>query len=199
MASQNPSSKDEKRCLRSLKSVFQCKNSNSHDDIINWKHFRSPVNSTHNGQRSGTLLYSLICALTNGWVNNWEAGDLRRQRPHYYVIVMSVTVKYFYIESESFFESFASILTLNGYKIFQNIFEIVSVISIDFFDNIAAFLPMYSVFQFHSCSIASTYLKKKCSWHASVHSVQCPYNPLNTTCFPFYSNHTNPSMILYLT
>ena len=31
---------------------------------------------------------SLICAWINGWVNNREAGDLRRQRAHYDVIVM---------------------------------------------------------------------------------------------------------------
>ena len=31
---------------------------------------------------------SLICARINGWVNNGKAGDLRRHRAHYYVIVM---------------------------------------------------------------------------------------------------------------
>ena len=31
---------------------------------------------------------SLICARINGWVNNGEAGDLRRHRAHYDVIVM---------------------------------------------------------------------------------------------------------------
>ena len=29
-----------------------------------------------------------ICAGINGWVNNGEAGDLRRHRAHYDVIVM---------------------------------------------------------------------------------------------------------------
>ena len=29
-----------------------------------------------------------ICAWVNGWVNNGEAGDLRRHRTHYDVIVM---------------------------------------------------------------------------------------------------------------
>ena len=61
----------------------------SHDDAIKWKHFlrywpfvrgihRSPVNSPHKGQWRGALLFSLICASINGWVNNREAGDLRR-------------------------------------------------------------------------------------------------------------------------
>ena len=30
----------------------------------------------------------LICVWINGWVNNREAGDLRRYRAHYDVIVM---------------------------------------------------------------------------------------------------------------
>ena len=49
---------------------------------------RSPVNSPHKGQWRGALIFSLICAWINGWVNNGEAGDLRRHRAHYDVIVM---------------------------------------------------------------------------------------------------------------
>ena len=49
----------------------------------------SPVNSPHKGQRRGALMFSLICAWINGWVNIREAGDLRRYRAHYDVIVMS--------------------------------------------------------------------------------------------------------------
>ena len=70
-----------------------------HDDAMNWKHFprywplvrgihRSPVNSPHKGQWRGSLMVSLVCAWINGWVNNREAGDLRRHRTHYDVIVM---------------------------------------------------------------------------------------------------------------
>ena len=33
-------------------------------------------------------MFSLICAWINGWVNNREAGDLRRHRAHYYVTVL---------------------------------------------------------------------------------------------------------------
>ena len=36
----------------------------------------------------GALVFSLICAWINGWANNREAGDLRRHRAHYDVIVM---------------------------------------------------------------------------------------------------------------
>ena len=74
-----------------------------HDDVIKWKHFprywpfvwgihRSPVNSPHKGQWRGALMFTLICAQINGWVNNHEAGDLRRYRAHYDVMVMVTTV-----------------------------------------------------------------------------------------------------------
>ena len=39
-------------------------------------------------QWRGALVFSLIYAWINGWVNNREAGDLRRNRAHYEVIVM---------------------------------------------------------------------------------------------------------------
>ena len=59
----------------------------SHDDVIKWKYFprywlfvlgihRSPVNSSHKGQWRGALMFSLICAWINCWVNNhtiWDA------------------------------------------------------------------------------------------------------------------------------
>ena len=48
-----------------------------------------PVNSPHKGQWRGALMFSLICAWINGWVNNREAGDLRRYHAHYDVIVMN--------------------------------------------------------------------------------------------------------------
>ena len=47
-----------------------------------------PANSPHKGQWRGTLMFSLICVWINGWVNNHEAGDLRRYRGHYDVSVM---------------------------------------------------------------------------------------------------------------
>ena len=51
---------------------------------------RPLVNSPHKGQWRGALMFSLICAWINGWVNNGEAGNLRRHRAHYGVIVMRV-------------------------------------------------------------------------------------------------------------
>ena len=72
-----------------------------HDDVIKWKHFapywpfvwgipRSPVNSPHKGQWDGALMFSLICTRTNGWANNRNAGELRRNLTHYDVTVMEV-------------------------------------------------------------------------------------------------------------
>ena len=52
---------------------------------------RSPVNSPHKGQWRGALMFSLICAWITGWVNNGEAGDLRRHRAHYDVINVDTT------------------------------------------------------------------------------------------------------------
>ena len=71
----------------------------AHGDVIKWKHFsallvvcagihRSPVNSPHKGQWCGALMFYLICAWINGWVNNHEAGDLRGYSAHYDVSVM---------------------------------------------------------------------------------------------------------------
>ena len=50
---------------------------------------RSPVNSPHKGQWRGALMFSLICARTNGWANHRHAGDLRRHLIHNDVTVMS--------------------------------------------------------------------------------------------------------------
>ena len=71
----------------------------THDDVIKWKYFprhwsfvwwihRWPVNSPQKGQWRWALMFSLIWAWINGWVNNGEAGDLRRHRDHYDVTVM---------------------------------------------------------------------------------------------------------------
>ena len=45
------------------------------------------------GQWRGTLMFSLICAWINGWVNNQEACDLRRNRAHYDVTVIYIRKK----------------------------------------------------------------------------------------------------------
>ena len=70
-----------------------------HDDVIKLKLFlrywpfvrgihRSPVNSPHKGQWHGVLMFSLIFAWINGWVNNREADHLRPNLAYYDVTVM---------------------------------------------------------------------------------------------------------------
>ena len=49
---------------------------------------RLPVNSPLKDQWRGALMFSLICAWSNGWVNIRDAGDLKRHRAHYDVTVM---------------------------------------------------------------------------------------------------------------
>ena len=66
---------------------------------IKWKHFpcnwpfvrgihRSPANSSHKGQWRGALMFSLNYASISDWINNREAGDLRRHGTHYEVNTM---------------------------------------------------------------------------------------------------------------
>ena len=66
-----------------------------HDDVIKWQYFprnwpfvRGIHRSPHKGQWRGALMFSLICACINDWVNNRKAGDLRRYRVHYDAILM---------------------------------------------------------------------------------------------------------------
>ena len=50
---------------------------------------RSSANSPHKGQWQ-ILMFSLICARINGWVNSREAGNLRRHHAHYDIIVVKL-------------------------------------------------------------------------------------------------------------
>ena len=60
---------------------------------------RSSVNSPHKGQWRGALVLYLIFAWINAWVNNREAGDLRRHRTHYDVtVIMKKRVDFLYIK-----------------------------------------------------------------------------------------------------
>ena len=89
--------------LRSTDAISYIYISCFYDDVIKWKHVprhwllcrnspvtagKSPVNSPHTDRRRGALMFSLICAWTNGWVNNQDAGDFSRHGAHYDVTVM---------------------------------------------------------------------------------------------------------------
>ena len=80
-----------------------------HHDVIKRKHFprkwpfvrgihRWPVNSPNRVQWRGALVFSLICALTNGWVYNRDAGGLRQYRAHYDVNVMNLRAVYMMVD-----------------------------------------------------------------------------------------------------
>ena len=67
---------------RSISIFLSAITPNYHDDVIRWNHFpcygpfvrvmhRSPVDSPHKGQWRRALMFSLICAWTNGWANDW--------------------------------------------------------------------------------------------------------------------------------
>ena len=65
--------------------IFSLEISLAHDDVIKWEHFPHYwpfVREVTGGfpakdQWRGALMFSLMCAWMNGWVNNREAGDLR--------------------------------------------------------------------------------------------------------------------------
>ena len=72
------------------------------DGVVKWKHFLhywpfvrgihwAPVNSSRKGQWRRALMFSLICAWTNGWANNWNASDLWCHCTHYNVTVMGIS------------------------------------------------------------------------------------------------------------
>ena len=76
-----------------------CDDNRGMQDYIKWNHFpcywpfvrgnhRSPMKSPHKGKWRGALIFSLNCAWINGWVNNGEAGDLRRHHARYDATVM---------------------------------------------------------------------------------------------------------------
>ena len=64
------------------------------EDVIKWKHFPRywyflVGNYSHkNSDEELALMFSLICAWTNGWVNNLGASDMIRHRAHYDITVM---------------------------------------------------------------------------------------------------------------
>ena len=50
---------------------------------------RSPADSPLKGQWREALMFPLICAWINGWVNNREDGDFQRHRAHNDVTVIN--------------------------------------------------------------------------------------------------------------
>ena len=78
---------ESQHCVSWWSETGRYQNTSEHDDIIKRKHFlhhwplwgNSSITGEFpsQGQWCGALMFSLISAWTNGWVNNWGAGDLR--------------------------------------------------------------------------------------------------------------------------
>ena len=80
------------------------------------------VNSPrHKGQWRGALMFSLICAWINDWVNNREAGDLRRRRGHYDVKVMNINISVTLISLQN--PRCSSVKTKISGEIIPNLFQ----------------------------------------------------------------------------
>ena len=117
-----------------------------HVDVIKLKHYprywpyvrgihRSPVNSPHKGHWRGALMFLWFAPWINGWVNNREAGDLRRHRAHYDVIVIcSINVvhcRHFFSFEQTYIpgsdmSGIAMQITLSGYSYIRRSLCVVS-------------------------------------------------------------------------
>ena len=84
-----------------------------------WGIHRSPMNSPHKGQWRWALVFSLICAWINGWVNSREAGDLRRHRAHYDVTLMCVRASVYNINVHQW-PTVQCCIVDQGYAVLEN-------------------------------------------------------------------------------
>ena len=70
----------------------------SYDDVTKWNHFPLywpfVLGIGLCDQWRGALMFSLICAWINSWVNKREAGDWRRHRAHHDVTVIHLWLWY---------------------------------------------------------------------------------------------------------
>ena len=77
-----------------IRQSYKCLQTNMHGDVIKWVTGplcrNSPFTSEFPaGQWRRALMFSLICVWIYHWVNNRETGDLRCNRTHYDVTVMT--------------------------------------------------------------------------------------------------------------
>ena len=88
---------------------------------------RWPVNTPHKGQWRGALIFCLMSAWINSQVNNREAGDLRRYRAHYDVIVMNfhlvILIKYFWTFSNETHNVFKGYCHIPQYHILFRVYK----------------------------------------------------------------------------
>ena len=179
---------------------------NTHDDVIKWKHFprywsfvrgihRPAVNSPHKGRWRGALMFSLICAWINRRVNNREAGDLRRHRSHYDVILMPLEkerLRTCIWKCYIFLDVFKAIIILvcNQFPIFQYVIitEKFGTFSIshfrnDYFDNIPMF--HHAGFMLHEKDLV---VLSFC-WSWEIQFISMTKNPTFFTILTFLSQY----------
>ena len=93
---------------------------------------RSPVNSPHIGQWRGALMF-FIRVCINGWVNNREAGDLRRHRVHYDVTVMTITSLSLYSTKRTSYRkisfSWSLVAARFGFIVFQSFWNLTCTLA----------------------------------------------------------------------
>ena len=100
----------------------QTENFTRHWPLVRGIH-RSPGNSPHKRQWRWALMFSLICAWTNGWANNRGAGDFRRHRAHYEVTVifLSTTIARIISRIDRFYEMLLLFAMENKNVAIQNV------------------------------------------------------------------------------
>ena len=70
-------------------------------------------------QLRGALMFTLICARINGWVNTREAGDLRSHRTHYNVIVMYHSHHWYSLSTINDLKQYTFIATVVSYSCYN--------------------------------------------------------------------------------
>ena len=143
----------------------------TNDDVIKWKHFprnwpfvwgihRSPVNSLHKGQWRGALMFSLICAWINDWVNNREAGHLRRYRTSLWRHRNAITWESQHSRDEAEGNSEIMMTSSNG-----DIFSVTGYLCGDFTGEFTSQRPVTRSFDvFFDLHLIKRLSKQLCGW-----------------------------------
>ena len=91
-------------------------------------------------------MFSLICTRINGWVNSGVAGDLRRHRAHYDVIVM--TSENYFIEAGLIIYASMNWIIIDSGGRFKNAYELLNLraLKISMLYKICSFQCMGKIF-----------------------------------------------------
>ena len=137
-------------------------------------------------------MFSLICVWINGWVNNREAGDLRRNRGHYDVIIMNSLLSV----SDGIISSFHSVNTPHSsqvratYGVFFSVFMIWNYFSTFFLSIIWDSLQLDLIKTYvRYCSIISSFMQLPYvftyNWYTSLNKNLC-------------DDHTSPQLNIWM-